>query len=152
MQKGFLLLFIFLFHIVSYAQIIQKEDGLYYNENNKAYSGTYIEFHPNGVKRIEVNLLDGKKEGITLLYSDDNQLLEERSFTKNEKDGTWKTFNKQGVKVAEANYSQGEKDGKWYIWNDEGILLYDMTYAKGKKTGTWIMYDEQGNIQSSKKY
>ena len=32
------------------------EDGLYYNEDNKLYTGTYIEFHKNGNKKIEALL------------------------------------------------------------------------------------------------
>ncbi len=152
MRNAFALFLLLLTQTISFGQIIQKEDGLYYNEDNTLYSGTYIEFYTDGIKRIELNLLKGKKEGPTILYNEEGNIIEERSFSDNEKDGTWKTYNSKGIQIAEANYTKGQKDGKWFIWNDQGKLLYDMTYEKGEKSGTWIIFKEDGTIQSSKKY
>ena len=46
-----------------FSQIIEGNDGLFYTEQNKLYTGLYTEFFENGQKRIELNLVDGKKDG-----------------------------------------------------------------------------------------
>ena len=45
------------------AQVIIDEKGLYHNENNELYTGTYIEFYPNGNKKIEITLKEGVLNG-----------------------------------------------------------------------------------------
>ena len=46
-----------------------------------------------------MKLNEGEKDGISILYFDNQQKQEERSFKKNKMDGTWVTWNEQGIKV-----------------------------------------------------
>ncbi len=137
---------------VSYAQLEKGEDGLYYNKKGELYTGTYVEYYPNGNKKLEMPVVEGKKQGVSTYYFDNNTKQEIRSYSNNEMDGLWETWNEKGVKVGVANYKKGKKDGKWYIYNDKGTMLYDMNYEDGKKEGIWKAFDDQGNLKSTKEY
>ncbi|MEA3443366.1 MAG: toxin-antitoxin system YwqK family antitoxin, partial [Bacteroidota bacterium] len=118
-----------------FSQIIEGNDGLFYTEQNNLYSGLYTEFFENGQKRIELNLVDGKRDGEVILYFKSGEKNEIRKYKMNLMHGTWTTWNEQSVKIAEANYNNGKKNGKWFIWDENGTLRYNMTYKDGKKTG-----------------
>lgn len=143
---------LFLFFIQINAQLIEKEDGKYYDHNNNLYSGTYIEYFPSGRIQLEMNVLNGEKHGITTLYYDNNQKKEIRSFKNNKMDGTWITWGEKGEKTGEASYIDGVKHGKWGIWDKNGIQRYEMEYDHGKKAGVWIIRDEKGIIIDRKKF
>jgi len=146
-----LTLFIHLSVLVS-AQLILKEDGKYYTHNDALYSGTYIEYYPSGNKRVEMTVVLGEKDGITLLYFDTGHKQEERWFKKNKMDGTWITWNEKGTKIGEARYISDVKHGSWCIWDDNGTQRYQMHYNKGVKTGTWSIWNEKGILINERKY
>ena len=130
------------------AQVIIDEDGLYRNENNELYTGTYMEFHTNGNKKIELTLEKGIPNGPVTLYFESGAKSEIRSYKNGLMDGTWTTWNEAGVKIGLANYSENLKHGEWFIWDDEGTLRFEMHYTDGKKTGVWKMYNEKGELVS----
>ena len=134
------------------AQLIQKEEGLYYDTNGNLYSGSYFEYYPSGVKRVEMNVLNGLKEGETILYHESGKIQEIRVFKANAMHGQWLTYNSEGVKIGVASYHEGVKDGKWQIFDDQGVKHYEMYYKKGSKVGTWRIWDGAGNLISEKKY
>ena len=136
----------------SMGQIVQGDDGLYYDENDKPYTGIYKEFYEGGTVRTEMVLKEGMKDGYIRIYFPDGKLHEIRSYKHNKMDGKWETRNRKGIKTAEAHYLKGFKDGKWLIWDDKGVLRYDMTYRNGKKTGVWKIYDANGKLVSEKNF
>jgi len=152
-MKRFSLIFtILILTILSgYAQQINEINGVYYT-NDKPYTGSYIANYDNGKPRIEMNLIDGLKNGAVKVYFENGELNEIRSYKRNIMDGTWLTYNENKVKVAEAHYLDGKKDGKWYIWDDNGKLIYELEYSAGEKTGTWKNYDKNGNLINERAY
>ncbi len=112
MKKSLIILSALLISISGFSQIIEGEDGLYYNEKSQLYTGVYTEFYESGQKRIELNLVEGKKDGEVILYFENGSKKEIRKYKMNLMHGTWITWNEQTVKVAEANYNMGNKDGK----------------------------------------
>ncbi|MGQ1945635.1 toxin-antitoxin system YwqK family antitoxin [Geofilum sp. OHC36d9] len=153
-MKTFFLTFTFLFIAIGItsAQLLEKEDGKYYDHNNQLFNGKYIEYYPSGEVQIEMNLVNGEKTGITTLYFKNGHKKEERSFKNNKMDGIWITWNEAGQKIAEASYTDGKKDGKWGIWDENGIQRYEMFYKQGKKTGTWVIKNGKGEITATKDY
>jgi antitoxin component YwqK of YwqJK toxin-antitoxin module len=131
---------------ICFGQLTESEDGLYYDENNHLYTGSYIEFYGNGNKRIELNLINGLKDKQVFLYFEDGTTNEIRSYKAGKKDGTWEMWNEKGVKVGVANYKDNLKDGEWFIWDTNGILRFSMLYNKGKKDGSWKMWNEKGEL------
>ncbi len=132
--------------------IVRESDGLFYNENNRLYTGTYREYHENGNVKLEIPVRRGLKNGQVILYFGDGSKNEIRSYRSGEMHGTWITWGKSGNRIAQAVYRRGLKDGNWYIWDDAGQLRYDMNYKRGDRTGTWKMFDEAGNLVMAQSY
>lgn len=136
----------------SFSQSIEEIEGLYYTTKGDLYTGTYTEFYESGVKRIEMNIEEGKRNGKITLYFENEKIQEVRSYVKGLMDGTWITWNDKSVKIAEANYKKNKKHGKWYIWDDNGVKRYEMEYYEGKKVGTWFIWDAKGNLIKERKF
>ncbi len=136
---------------ISQAQLTLVE-GLYYNDQGELYTGNYVEYYPSGNKRVEMAVVEGKKQGVSTYFFDNKLKQEVRSYKDNEMDGLWETWNDKGVKLGVANYKNGTKHGKWFIYDESGILRYDMEYKEGEKVGVWKIYDEKGTLKGEKKY
>lgn len=141
----------FLTPVWLFAQI-SESNGLYFDKNKQPYSGTYIEYYTSGTKKIEIPLSEGKKNGKVVLYFENGNVNEYRSYVQNLMDGIWETFNIQNIKIAEASYKNNLKHGKWFIWDDKGTKRYEMEYFQGKKVGKWYIWDENGALQSEKDF
>ena len=90
MKRFFLLTVILsLLSVGLQAQLIEGEDGKYYDHKGKLYSGTYIEYFPSGVVHIEMSVLNGEKNGTTTIYFENGNKNELRIFKNNKMDGTW---------------------------------------------------------------
>ena len=96
----FLAFFLIVAGAVSSAQVIIDEKGLYHNEDNELYTGTYIEFYPNGNKRIELSLNQGIIHGPVTLYFESGERKKIRSYSNGEKTGLWKMFDEIGNLVS----------------------------------------------------
>jgi len=144
--------FFILMVVTVVGQVRQGSDGLYYDGQGKAFTGTHFEYYADSVIRASIEVKDGMPDGFTKIYFENSQPEEVRSFSKGLKHGKWEKWNRQNIKTAEAGYVDDKKEGKWYIWDENGTLRYDMEYDKGNKTGTWLMFDEQGKLLDQKKY
>jgi antitoxin component YwqK of YwqJK toxin-antitoxin module len=152
-MKRFSMLFAFIFFTICsvYSQDIKEIDGVYY-KGSTPYTGKYFASFENGKPKIEINLIDGLKDGVTKVYFETGELNEIRSYKKNIMDGDWFTYNENKIKVAEAHYLDGKKNGKWYIWDENGTLIYELEYTSGKKTGIWKNYDTTGKLINERSY
>ncbi len=151
MKKLVLLLVMVVTGSLLHAQLVEK-DGIYYNSKGDLYSGTYIEYFPDGNVRLEMEVQDGKKHGKTAYYYEDGSPKEVRNFSHNLMDGTWIKWASSGTRIAEARYQEGKKHGKWFIWDENGTLRYEMEYQQGSKTGLWSIWDDNGKLISEKKF
>lgn len=138
--------------LAGFSQMIEGDDGMYYDNNQELYSGKYSEYFDNGILKMDMWVKEGLKDGEERYFYLDGKPREIRSYKSGHMDGLWKTFNEEGIKTAEARYKNNQKHGKWYIWDDNGILRYDMSYIKGKKKGIWIMFDSEGKEEQRKDY
>ena len=135
-----------------FAQLSVDEDGIYYDNLGKPYTGVYVEKYDNGVTKSTTTLISGRKHGIAAIYFKDGTLSEFRMYRNNQMHGTWITWNESGIKTAEANYAADKKNGKWYIWDENGVKRYEMTYFDGNKVGTWYMWSDKGELIETKEY
>lgn len=149
MKKYLVLISFILFSSIIYAQKLEEKDGLYYNEN-KLYTGLFEKKDNDAITKM--NILDGKLEGITIVFYLSGQKKEQQSYKNSIFDGLWITWNENGQKLAEANYKDGNKNGKWFIWDEKGTLRYEMNYENGQRKGKWVMSDENGKLISEKEY
>ncbi|MCL3780027.1 toxin-antitoxin system YwqK family antitoxin [Prolixibacteraceae bacterium JC049] len=142
---------LFVFVLYCNAQSIIEQNGIYLN-NNHPFTGLYVEHYTNGVKKVEMTVVNGAKEGTTTFYYPSGQVSEVRSYKANSMHGKWETFDKNAKKTGEAHYTNGLKSGTWQIWDKSGQLRYKMYYKAGKKVGTWEKYNNAGKLIAQKNY
>jgi len=80
----------------------------------------HIGHYPNGKKRVEVTLKDGKEDG---LYT---------------------SWYENGQKLYEGTYKNGERVGLGTMWHENGKRKWEITYKDGKFISS-IHWDEYGH-------
>lgn len=136
---------------VAPAQEIVSKDGFYF-KGDHLFTGKYTEYYSDGVIKMEMNVVDGKEDGIVMINFPNGSKKEQRSYKMGLKDGTWFTWDEKQHLTAEANFRNDLKHGRWLVWDANGNKRYDIYYNNGEKSGTWMMWDENGNLTMERKY
>ena len=149
--------YIFLLGLVCFAmtvkgQITRVENAKYFDANHELYNGVYTENYDNGNRKLEMYLVHGEQDSTTILYFENGQISETRSYKHGLMHGKWETFNVKGAKIAEAWYRDDKKDGIWRIWDENGVLRYEMPYSNGQRIAVWKIFNEKGEVLSEKNY
>lgn len=152
MKKALILLIAAISMVGAQAQTLNEKDGMYYNTDGTAFSGTIQEKHDNGVLKMTASVEEGLLQGSVFFYSEEGKMIEKGSYNAGKKNGTWIQYNVKGAVTGEAHYVDGQKDGIWTIWDDQGVKRYHMVYAMGKKIDVWKMWDENSNLVSERVY
>ena len=151
-MKKILIIGLLFFSYIANSQIVEGEDGLYYDENNEIFTGEYIENFEKGKLKLKMYILNGKLDGNVEYFFKDGSKKEIRAYDNGLMHGTWITWSEKGIKIAEANYKNNVKDGKWYVWDENDVKRYEMEYEEGKKVGVWFIWDENGKLVNEKDF
>jgi antitoxin component YwqK of YwqJK toxin-antitoxin module len=152
MKKALMVFSGLLLFFSGFSQINLGDNGIYYDKDQKLFTGDYKEYYDNGQVKQDMTLVDGKIDGKVNLWYRSGTIKETRMFKSGLRNGLWTSYNEQGGKTGEAGYKDDLKDGPWHVWDENGILRYEMFYRAGQKSGLWIMYDEKGIKSGEKKY
>ena len=107
----------------------KRNDGLVYLPNEtKPFTGMFVDWHPNGQKKDEVNYIDGWAVGTRTVWYNNAQ--------KNE----------------EINYIDGKLDGKYTQWFEDGQKYIGSNYIDGKETSFIVMRLKKIGINPKKWY
>ena len=107
----------------------KRNDGLVYLPNEtKPFTGMFVDWHPNGQKKEEVNYIDGWAVGTRTVWYNNAQ--------KNE----------------EINYIDGKLDGKYTQWFEDGQKYIGSNYIDGKETSFIVMRLKKIGINPKKWY
>jgi hypothetical protein len=94
---------------VSTEEIEIREGVQYLKDSDTPYTGTVFKLHDNGEKEMEVNLKDGKPDGLIVTYYENGQKKEQSNF----KDGK-------------------PADGEWFSWHENGQMKVKMIIEDGE--------------------
>ncbi len=124
-----------------------------YDSFKKTEAKEVVAYHENGnvkSKRIYVN---GKKNGLSLVYWENGQLRWKGNNKNDKLTGEWYGYYENGNLMRITNYIDGKKEGKAKIMcNDEDYDCYSTgNYVNNIKTGTWKEYS-YGYLSSSGPY
>ena len=87
---------------------VQERDGLIYIPNETTpFTGVYIPTYPNGQKKEERNVKDGKQEGLTINWFENGQKESEINYKDGKAEGLTTLWGENGQKKAEINYKNG---------------------------------------------
>jgi len=126
------------------------EEVFYYNGNKKRTSsyqpksdggklhGPYKEFFLNGQIKLEVNYINGNKEGLMVINYEDGRIRERSNYKINKLHGLKETFHKnpypfQQQLETRTRYYKGTKQGIDEKYQYDGTLLYKTCYMVGNE-------------------
>ena len=119
--------------------LIVKPNGLYYFKSKELpftgyISGPYIESiteyqKQHFIKRyIEGKIINGKREGIWLTYSEKGNLLFKTFCENGSHNGIWETFYENGNIKLKGSYKNSKLFGVWQSYSENGVLIDKVKY------------------------
>ena len=119
------------------AQDVISKDGLYY-KGDQLFTGKYTEFFEDGILKMEMNVVEGKEDGIVTIYFPNGKRKEHRSYKNGLREGKWLTWDENENLTAEANFKDNLKHGHWYVWDSNGQKRYDIYYEMAKRAANGL--------------
>ena len=98
------------------------------------------------------NFKDGKKEGISGVYSKTGTVLEEIPYKEDKITGIRKYFLEDGKPYSEISFKDDLEDGSYKLFEGNEKPVAEGRYIAGKREGDWNFYDENGKIIETLKY
>ncbi|HNA62060.1 MAG TPA: hypothetical protein PKW79_03180 [Rhabdochlamydiaceae bacterium] len=120
-------------------------------ENGRAH-GQFIEWHPNGVNKLEATVIAGTPDlgeaaQMTWLFDGDSHVYDEQGhliasipYNKGLLDGPSRHYYANGKLLKEIPYERDEIHGIVRLMNEEGTCVEKIGYSHGEKHGTAIAY------------
>lgn len=109
---------------IEHNELTTVENLVFYRD--KAFSGWAYERYPNGQLLRATQYLDGKQEGLLLMWYPD------------------------GAPQMSAAYKKGVLHGRFLGWYMNGSLIYDMVINKGTYAGDNLAEGEDGRVQTDR--
>ena len=109
--------------------------------------GPYVEWHPNGTKKLEAYVLGGapdidEKSQVgwsfdekSYLFSDEGVLLADITYSKGNLEETTRYFHLNGELSESIPYHKGEIHGTVELFDPQGTLIEKTSYSHGEKQG-----------------
>lgn len=131
---------------------------------NSRASGIYREWHPNGVKRIEVNILEGIGDisagsektwifdGCSHVWNECGDVEAIIPYSKGNLDGCATYYHKNGQIWKNIFYTDNLMNGPYEIYKSDGTLLYECNYIMGAREGKATRYWNPCKIASEEIY
>ena len=148
-----------------------KQNGLareYYENGNLKAETTYVNDIPGEVKQydeegVQINqLVNGKKEGKWILYSDSNSKsvagkegawsYSVIAYKDGSPEGVCKTYYINGTLKSEHTYSNGALNGPSKTYFHNGKINMDAFYTDGKPDGSIKQYNKSGKLSADVVY
>lgn len=97
------------------------------------FTGTWGTVYDNTDKKLELTeYKNGKKSGVSVIWSRDGDLNNIQHYKCGKQDGT-ETVYRNGLKLMEVNYQNGIKQGVEKVWNTNGELVSEGFNKDGER-------------------
>lgn len=147
-------LLLIIFSVPAKAQTFQVIDGdtINFMTSDSVRQGIWREYWINGNLKSEVFYVNGKKDGIELIYyAVPHCLAEEQVYSNGELNGSHITYSRFCKKLHMENYSLGVKNGKDISYHPSGKIKSEGNFKGGKLSGYYKHYDEKGKVKFESK-
>lgn len=84
---------------------------------------TVVNRYPNGVKKMEGKLVNGKRQGKWIAYYENGIKWSEGVFVDGLREGNSIVYYESGKKKMEGKYHENQKVGLWKVWEEDGSLV-----------------------------
>jgi antitoxin component YwqK of YwqJK toxin-antitoxin module len=128
-------------------------DGLWYEvDSDKPFTGTEIDYFPEGQKKAEVEFLNGIVHGNYIVWYANGQKYYDSEWTNGTSQGKYIFFEMDGRKILEGTWRDGMASGKDIFWHKNGQKHFEREHCDGKPCGKWIYWYDNGQIESKCEY
>ena len=118
---------------------LENRNGLKYEINSLTpFTGKYITYFNNGQKQTEINVAEGKENGLVTWWYENGQKELEENYKFGKKTGLRTEWHENGRKQSEQNFKYDMRDGLTITWDIDGNITGMKTYKNdvlAKKAG-----------------
>ena len=122
--------------IPSFNKMYEKEGKWCLVGSPLPYSGPVIDYYYTGIKKQDLFLKDGIKEGPSNHYYKDGKLEVSLSYLNGKENGESAYYFPSGQIQQKGGYKNGKEEGVWHEWYSTGTLKRDVFYKAGKSKPT----------------
>ncbi|PPD18187.1 MAG: hypothetical protein CTY27_02270, partial [Methylotenera sp.] len=79
----------------------------------KTFTGKYTEQFINGGPKYEVNIQNGKKQGLEIFWYESGRIKIQTNYVDDKEDGVWNQWYENGQMKLEAHYKGGREHGSF---------------------------------------
>ena len=126
-------------------QMINDKGILYALGDSEPYTGSIIDYHPNGVKSYKVEVKQGVPQGAATEWYKSGQKMTETKLENGKVAGIIKGWYRSGKKEYEMPIKNGEIDGIGIEYYENGAKKSEAPYVKGSRNGRERGYAEAGH-------
>lgn len=126
---------------------MERVNGVWVKKSTKEkFTGTFIEFFPNGNKMGTCDLKDGIPDGRRVIYFANGKISQDKMYKSGVFEGENLEYFENGNVKQEGLMKSGKSDGVWKIYYDNGNLQAVLTFVNGVEKGDYFQYDETGKL------
>ncbi len=158
MTKWTIFLFLFCSAFQTFAQKnkvpvseLDQIKGLYYQRNTiPPFTGTAFEDHPNGERKLQIPIKEGKLHGTALEWNMNGDKIYEAQYENGIQIETETQWYDTGIKKLELNFVNGQPDGICTEWHKNGQKKSEGLFKNGKEEGehNWWFFNGQLDQQA----
>lgn len=93
--------------------------------------------------------IDGKKNGLWMLYDDKDRLEECGVYIDGKQSGAWNVFNEDGTLNSCGMYENGKREGPWIIYYSSGKINSKGMMKNDEQYGEWKAWNEDGSFKKN---
>ena len=139
-------------NIVPDEKLIIREGIWYLKGADTPFTGKVYKLHPNGQKKGEATLKDGKTDGIAITWYENGQKEFDLYYKDGKHDGLAESWYENGQKQRETNYKDGKMDGLVMSWYENGQKRGEANFKNGKVVeGSAKYWNSKGEPVDSEK-
>ena len=121
--------------------------GLFFQPNTvDPYTGTAMDQHPNGKKRLEIPIKNGKVNGTSKEWAKNGQKIHETVYVNGVQNGRETHWYVMGQKKLEVNLVNGNAEGICTEWYKNGKKKSEGNFINGKEEGEHKWWFNKGQL------
>lgn len=134
------------------SELTLREGRLYAEGDPKPFTGLLYDTSSPGVRKLEIEIRDGKAHGRSYGYRENGGLEVEEFFTEGVSHGVRTRWDEQGRKKSTTQIEHGKLNGPYLEWHDNGKKAVEMTLRNDQPEGVAEAWHPNGELKSRTRF
>ncbi|MFC6199395.1 toxin-antitoxin system YwqK family antitoxin [Ponticaulis profundi] len=131
------------------SDLIFRDGVAYPKDSAEPFTGTMIDFHPNGQLKQKSEFESGVNSGSSLVYYANGRLETEFQYINGKQDGVQKQYFPNGQLESVYRVQNGEHEGLSESFYENGSIQSRINFSNGVWNGTFEKFYENGSLEAS---